>query len=109
MKNDFFLSEFKVRVKFESMSNEVDAHIYFTPNIEVKNLNKTFVSDIGCNVLYCPVLKRDELYDLEVQCIIENKRTDIEYVKFLFIDDKKKEQIVKIRKTDFKDAMKLFE
>lgn len=96
-------------MKFESMSNEVDAHIYFTPNIEVKNLNKTFVSDIGCNVLYCPVLKRDELYDLEVQCIIENKRTDIEYVKFLFIDDKKKEQIVKIRKTDFKDAMKLFE
>lgn len=63
--NDFVISCFKVKVKYESMSNEEDAYVHFSQNFSITNLNKEYISDLGINILYCTVLKNDIVYDLE--------------------------------------------
>lgn len=106
--NDFVISGFKVKVKFESMSDEVDAYVHFSPNFTVTNLGKEFKSDLGINILYCPVLKKEVVYDLETHFIVENTRTDVEYMKFIFERKNGKSHTIIKRKDDFKYALKTF-
>ena len=108
LNNDFIISKFKVKVKFESMKDELDADVHFSSNFTVKNIGKEFFSDIGMNILYCPVLKKDIVYDLETHFIVEANKTDVEYVKFIFEKEKGKPYIVTINKDDFKFAHKTF-
>lgn len=108
LNNDFIISKFRVKVKFESMSDELDADVHFSSNFKVSNIDKEFYSDIGMNILYCPVLKKDTVYDLETHFIVETNKTDVEYVKFIFEKEKGKLYIVIISKEDFKFAHKTF-
>lgn len=106
--NNFSISDFKVKIKFESMSNELEAFVNFSPNFHVNNIDKEFVSEIEKNILFCPSLKKDEINDLETHFIVESDKTDVEYVKFIFIDTKGKEQTVVVKKDEFKYALKTF-
>ena len=108
LNNDFIISKFRVKVKFRSMMDELDADVHYSSNFTVDNIEKKFHSDIGMNVLYCPVLKKDMVYDLETHFIVETNKTDIEYVKFIFEKEKGKPYIVTINKDDFKFAHKTF-
>lgn len=106
--NDFQISDFKVKIKFESMSKEMEAYVNYSPSFHVNNINKDFLSLIENNILFYPSLKKDEINDLETHFIVESDKTDVEYVKFVFIDTKGKEKIVIKKKDDFKYALRTF-
>lgn len=106
--NDFKISDFKVKIKFESMSNELEAYVNYSPSFYANNINKEFVSVIEKNILLCPSLKKDEINDLETHFIVESDKTDVEYMKFVFENTKGKEHIVIMKKDDFKYALKTF-
>lgn len=86
--NNFSISNFKVKVKFESMSNEMDAYVHYSSSFYVNNIGKEFSSNMGSNILYCPSLKKDEVYDLETHFIVESEKTDVQYMKFIFVNYK---------------------
>lgn len=106
--NDFKISNFKVKIKFESMSNELEAFVNYSPSFNVKNIDKEFFSVMEKNILFCPSLKKDEINDLETHFIVESDKTDVEYIKFFFVNTKRKEHIVIMKKDDFKYALKIF-
>lgn len=106
--NDFPISDFKVNIKFESMSNEMEAYVNYSPSFCVNNINKEFVSEMEKNILFCPSLKKDEVNDLETHFVVESDKTDVEYMKFVFVNTKEKEQVVLVKKDDFKYSLKTF-
>lgn len=106
--NDFSISNFKVKVKFESMSNEMEAYVHFSSNFYVNDMDKQFVSKMEDNILYCPSLKKDEINDLETHFIIESDKTDVEYMKFVFTNTNGKDHLVVVKRDDFKYALKSF-
>lgn len=109
--NDFSINDFKVKVKFCSMEQEIDTYTFYSSHFIVNNRSNRseYDMDIEKNILYYPVLKKNEIADLETHFIVESKKYDIEYVKLIFIDVKNNKQIIKIGKDDFKYACKVFE
>lgn len=69
---------------------------------------KRYDMNMDDNILFYPVLKKNEITDLETHFIVESKKIDVEYIKFIFINKKKKEQVIKIKKEDFRYAYKAF-
>ena len=108
-KNDYSISDFKLKVKFNSMSEEMDAYVYYSPNFEERNTGKIFETDMNTNLLFCPVLKEDQCYDLDIHFVVESNNEDIQYIKFIFLSSNKTRRVVKVKKDEFKHAVRSFE
>lgn len=106
--SDFAISRFKVKIKFLSMQHEIEANVAYSANFTLNNLNATVYSDMDKNILFCPVLRKNEVNDLETHFIVESNKIDVEYMKFIFINVKGKEQVVTVQKDDFKYAFRTF-
>lgn len=108
--NDFSIKDFRIKIKFCSMEKELDAHVCYSSRFTIKDDPKTPEYDMNMNenILYYPVLKKNEIADLETHFIVESKKYDVEYIKFIFVNTKNKEQIVKKKKEDFKYAFRVF-
>ena len=88
--------------------NEMKADVFFSPSFNVDDIHKKFSSKIESNILYCSSLKKEEIYDLETHFIVESEKTDVEYMKFIFIDAKGNEKVVIKNKDDFTYAGRKF-
>lgn len=86
----------------------MEAYVNYSPSFCVNNINKEFVSEMEKNILFCPSLKKDEVNDLETHFVVESDKTDVEYMKFVFVNTKGKEQVVLVKKDDFKYSLKTF-
>jgi len=108
--NDFPIDNFQVKIKFCSMEQEIDAYTLFSSHFTVTSDSKSveYDMDVHKNILFYPVLKQDDLIDLETHFIVESKKSDVEYIKFIFINNKNKKQIIKMKKEDFKYAHRIF-
>lgn len=108
--NDFPIKDFRVKIKFCSMEQELNANTLYSPRFTIydRPQKPEFEMNMNENILYYPVLKKNEIADLETHFIVESNKFDVEYIKFIFIDTKNKEQIIKIDKENFKYATKVF-
>ncbi len=108
--NDFPINDFQMRIKFCSMEKEIEAHVCYSSYTIVNRDLEKFKYDMNMdkNILFYPVLKKNEIVDLETHFIIESKKYDVEYIKLIFVDLKNKKQIIKLHKDDFKYAYKKF-
>lgn len=108
--NDFAINDFRLKIKFCSMEKEMDAHVCYSSYtiVHVDSGEKRYDMNMDDNILFYPVLKKNEITDLETHFIVESKKIDVEYIKFIFINKKKKEQVIKIKKEDFRYAYKAF-
>lgn len=93
------------------MEKEIDVHVCYSSRFTIYDDPKKpeFEMNMNDNILYYPVLKKNEITDLETHFIVESKKFDVEYIKLVFINTKNKEQIIKMRKEDFKYAFRVFD
>ena len=106
--NDFPLEAFKAKIKFCSMTEEMDAIVHCAPQFNVTDTNKVYKRDVSKNILYCPLLIKNRVYDLETHIIVESKKQDIEYFKLIFINTRGKRRTVKVTKKDLTCALDAF-
>lgn len=108
--NDFPIDDFLIKIKFSSMEKEMDAYVCFSSRFTINDDSQKpeFNMEMDKNILYYPVLKKNEIADLETHFIVESNKYDVEYVKLIFINTNRKEQIIKLRKEDFKYASRVF-
>ena len=110
--NDFSLRDFKVKVKFGSISDEVDAIVHCAPHFTVTNTNskssRKYERNAGKNILNCTLLRKDTSEDLETHFIVETTKNDVEYFKLIFINTCGKSYTVIIQKEDLKCALDVF-
>lgn len=108
--NDFPINDFQIKIKFCSMDKEIDAHVCYSSYTIVKVDSEKIKYELSMdkNILFYPVLKKNEITDLETHFIIESKKYDVEYIKFIFVNLKNKKQIIKLKTDDFKYAYKKF-
>lgn len=109
--NDFSINDFQMKIKFSSIEKEMDAHVCYSSHFTINDdpRKPEFDTDMDKNILFYPVLKKNEITDLETHFIVESKKYDIEYIKLIFINTKNKKQTVIMEKEDFKYAFRVFE
>lgn len=109
--NDFPINDFRIKIKFCSMGKEIDAHVCYSSHFTINDdpQKPEFKMNMNDNILYYPVLKKNEITDLETHFIVESKKYDVEYIKLIFINTKNKEQIIEMNKEDFKYAFRVFD
>ena len=105
---DFLLKNFKVYVKYESMNKELEAYVHYSLNFTNYDTDRNYIMDINKNILYCPVLKKNEKLSVETHFIVETNKIDVEYMKFVFINKNNKECIRIIERKDFECANSIF-
>ena len=105
---DFLLKNFKVYVKYESMNKELEAHVHYGSKFTDYVTGRNYEMDINKNILYCPVLKKNEKSNVEAHFIVETNRIDVEYMKFVFINKNNKECIRIMERKDFENANRIF-
>ena len=110
--NDFSLQDFKVKVKFGSITDEVEAIVHCAPHFTITNTDskpdRTYIRDAGKNILNCALLKKDASEDLETHFIVETKKSDVEYFKLIFVNTHGKHHEVIVKKDDLKCALDVF-
>lgn len=106
---DFLLNSFKVYVKYESMNKELEAYVYYGLYFNNWDTNAHYEADIRNNILYCPVFKKNEKLCVQTHFIVETNKTDVEYMKFVFVNKKNKQCIKILDKRDFKCANNIFD